>query len=365
MLNISRYPQTNNPSLQAFSAADDLLLDFAGEQAATRGKLYIFHDRFGYLTCHLAERKPCFVSAYKSQEKALQLNLEHNGIAKDDIRLLNPLDDFPAPVDLALVRIPKSLELFRLYLSRIQENSHKDSVVACGFMTKYFSPQMLKTAEMFFEEVSQSRARKKARLLILRKPKAAKNIRLISKLTWQGLELRQYPGVFSSGHVDFATRFLLEHFQVRREEQRILDLASGNGIIALSILKQYEEKQWPKPELHLLDDAYLAVASSKLNLPENHCRFHYDDQLQNLEADYFDLIITNPPFHFEHEVNTEVSMQLFTEAHTRLRPGGRFVLVFNRHLLTYRSLLKRIFSKVNLVADSPKFMVLECVKSDL
>jgi len=359
MLKIKRYPETKNKSLQVFSAADLYLLDFVNKQGLTKGKMALINDRFAFLACHLADSKPYSVIAFKSQEKALRMNFQNNAISLNENLLLSPLDTFGEALDLVLIKIPKSLELFRLYLNQIHLASHEDTIVACGFMTKYFSRQMLIIAEEYFEEVKQSLAWKKSRLLILKKPKPGKKIDLLRTFQWEGLKLQQYLGVFSTDKVDYATQFLLEHIQLKQSEKTILDLASGNGIIAASILKKYNDRKWEPPTLHLMDDFYLAVESSKYNLTNNPCYFHYSDDLNIFEDLSFDLVVSNPPFHFEYEINTEVTMSLFEQVYRVLKHNGRFILVFNRHL-PYNRLLKRIFNHVYVVADSPKFIVIEC-----
>ena len=158
MLRVSRFPETKNKSLQVSSAADDYLLNFLKDNKISKGKLALVNDRFGYLACHTADWNPYSVIAFKSQEKALRMNFKNNDLVLDEKQLVSPLDSFPEKMDLALVRVPKSLELFRLYLNQIQQASHENTQVICGFMTKYFSKQMLKIAEEFFEEVEQSLA---------------------------------------------------------------------------------------------------------------------------------------------------------------------------------------------------------------
>ena len=359
MLKITRYPATKNKSLQVSSAADDYLLNFLKDNEIPKGNLALINDRFGYLACHLADWNPYLVIAFKSQEKALRMNYENNDLVLDEKRFLSPLDSFPEKLDLALLKVPKSLDLFKLYLYQIQQASHESTVVVCAFMTKYFSKQMLKIAEEFFEEVEQSRAWKKSRLLILKKPKQSKEIESLKSFEWQGLELKQYQGVFSADKVDYATQFLLDNIELKKEEQIILDLASGNGIIAASILSKYQAKNWEVRELHLMDDSLLAIESSKLNLPKDKSHFHYTDDLEDFEAKSFDLVVSNPPFHFEYEINMEVTMDFFEQVYTVLKQSGRFILVFNRHL-KYTTLLKRMFSKVDVMVDSPKFVVMEC-----
>jgi len=359
MLQIARYPETKNKSLQVFSAADDYLLNFLKENEIPKGKLALVNDRFGYLACHTADWNPYSVITFKSQEKAFRMNFDNNSLGFDEKQLLSPLDSFPEKLDLALIKVPKSLELFRLYLNQLHQASYENTIVVCGFMTKYFSKQMLKIASEFFEEVEQSLAWKKSRLLIMKKPKPHQEIELLNTFEWQGLTLKQYHGVFSAEKVDYATQFLLDNIELKENEQKILDLAAGNGIIAAAIHQKYQSKGWTLPELHLMDDSFLAVESSKLNLPKEKTHFHYTDDLEDFEEKSFDLVVSNPPFHFEHEINTEVTMNFFEDVYMVLKPGGRFILVFNRHL-KYTILLKRIFSKVDVVVDSPKFVVMEC-----
>jgi 16S rRNA G1207 methylase RsmC len=173
--------------------------------------------------------------------------------------------------------------------------------------------------------------------------------------------LKQYLGVFSANNVDYATQFLLESIPLKADDQLILDLASGNGIIAHSINQSYKEKAWSQPQIHLMDDDFLAVESSKLNLQGDQFVFKFNDNLSIFKEEYFDLIVSNPPFHFEHEVNIELPLSLFEQAQKALKKGGRFILVFNRHL-TYRSQLQKLFNACNIIAENPRFVVLECVK---
>lgn len=88
----------------------------------------------------------------------MQKNLENNFISTDDVEFLNPLADYAEQVDVALIKIPKSLDLFRFFLQHLSKNVKKDSLVVCGFMTKYFSSQMLSIASEYFESVDQGKA---------------------------------------------------------------------------------------------------------------------------------------------------------------------------------------------------------------
>ena len=165
---------------------------------------------------------------------------------------------------------------------------------------------------------------------------------------------KQYYGVFSAKKIDQATLLLIQHLEVRLGHNKILDLACGNGILAHAAFVNK-----PNAEIHLIDDSALAIASSKLNIDSKKACFHYNDTLDNFENNTFDLIISNPPFHFEHETNIEVALDLFKEVKRCLKKGGSFQLVTSNHLNS-KTHLHKLFHKVNIVAQNEKFVVYHC-----
>lgn len=349
---LQRYPKTENKSLQAWSNAELLAIDFIkGRQTS---KIHLFNDRFGVWNVVLQDKNLITVWTYASQQKAIQQNLQFNNFSTD-ISCKTPLDDLES-VDLALLKIPKSLDLFELFLQQINKSASKNTQVVCCFMTKYFSPSYIKIANKYFEDITQTKAWKKARLLVLKKPKQeVVEEKYIRSVKWQEHTLQQYYGVFSSDKIDIGTQFLLEHLKIKEQEQKVLDLASGNGIIAFDIAQKN-----PTIEVTLIDDFNLAIASSKINLQNYNTDFICAENLEQLPKESFDLVVSNPPFHFEHENNIEVSLSLFKEVKNCLKTDGRFVLVANKHL-NYKTHLIKIFSKVDEVASNKKFVIYSCM----
>jgi len=353
-LNLERYPKTNNKSLIAVNAVDEFLLKYCEEN--TFVNCLIYNDRFGALVCPLFNEKPRVVWTYASQMKAIQFNCKLNGLNESELEFVSPLDSLNK-IEAALIKVPKSLELFQFFLQQIHKSSNEDTEVVCGFMTKYFTPKMLEIASQYFDSLKQSKAHKKARLLFLKKPK--KEVKYISELNsiaYSAGELHQYLGVFSADKVDVGTQFLLEDLELNSNELTILDVASGNGVIAKKV-----QVLNPESKVTLVDDFWLAVESSKLNLEKSKSNFICDDNLNQIEDESFDLVLSNPPFHFEFEVNIEVSLSLFKDIHRCLKPEGRFVLVANNHL-NYTTHLLKIFKKVIRLKQNRKFEVLECIK---
>jgi len=359
-MKITRFPITKNKSLQAWNAADELIMEHFQQDNDT--VLAITNDRFGYLSCHLNHLKPISVIAFKSQELAINYNLEENQLSATEDNLVTPFESFPNKAGRAIIKVPKSMELYRLYLEQICENSTDDIEITAAFMTKYFNKQMVEISEEYFEKVEQSKAKKKARLIIMKGKKSFEKRELINSVKINDkLSLKQYYGVFASSKIDIATRYLLENLPLFKSELQIMDLASGNGVIANHINDKYTSKKWQTPQLHLIEDSILALESSKLNLKGDNIHFYYNANMESIEAKSMDMIVSNPPFHFEHEENTEISLNLFRKAHSSLKDGGRFVLVYNRHL-NYNPFLKSIFERTNFIAESNKFVVLECWK---
>ena len=352
---IRRYPETGNRSLRAWNAADEFLLDVLDDESSSTRKMLIVNDRFGFLSTLLHEKEPLSVISYRSQERAHVLNRTENKVPVDDSLWLNPLEQWPKNIEAGVVKIPKSMELFRFYLHKLSQSLTEDGVIYAAFMTRFFTPQMVSIAKEYFENVEQTKAWKKSRVMAMSKKKALPERDFIHQIkTNDGIVLHNYPGVFAARTVDTASRLLLDNLQIPENTQRVLDLASGNGVMAATIMKRF-----PEVQMNLLDDFSLAVESSKLTLESKNCHFHYDNNMDGFEPDYFDLIVSNPPFHFEYETNIEISLSLFKGASRCLKSTGRFQVVANRHL-NYKTHLVKLFGKVDVVAEDDKFVVYVC-----
>ncbi len=338
---LTRYPATEDRALRAWSNAELLALQYLDEQIDEQKlilteQIYTYNDRFGVWSCLLNANRTTPIITHASQKKAIKQNLTKNGYSAELLKNMpthTPLDKLKE-VRLALIKVPNN--------------------------------SVLKIAEKYFEEVEQSQAWKKARLLILKKPRdGVEYPTLINSIDYNDKEYRQYYGVFSAEKIDIGTQFLLEQYDngnlmVKAKELKILDLACGNGVIAGELSCRMTADSLPQATFTLLDDFALAVESAKLNMQGLTAEYICDDGLQSLPDAEFDLVVSNPPFHFEHESNIEVAMSLFAQVSRVLKAGGRFVLVANKHL-NYETHLTEHFKKVFVVATNKKFEVYECV----
>lgn len=352
--NIERHDLSEDKSLKAWSAADEYLLQTFDSLENKPNHVGIYNDRFGFLSFHLNSSSPTVILTNKSQEKAINANLDANNIPLPNFA--NPLSLLENKMDFVLLKTPKSLGLFQLFLEQITQNSSDDVKVVCAFMTRYFSPNLLEIGAEYFEVVEQSKALKKARLLILSKKKEAIKKENITSINYNSQEYKQYLGVFSADHIDYATQFFLDHLEFKSTDQCVLDLASGNGIIGNEIFKKL-----PNAEIHLMDDSFLAVSSAELNIQGENIHHHLNNDLSIFENNTFDLIATNPPFHFEYEINIKVPLELFKGCFRCLKIGGSLQIVANKHL-NYKVHLEPIFRSVQVIAEDKKFIVYKCIK---
>lgn len=356
-IDINRYPATDNNSLKPWNAGEELALKYFSEKDTEDKVLAISNDKFGFTSVALSENNPFTIIDFNSQEKAIKENFSRNNIKVVKSNFVSPLDSLESEIDFGFIKIPKSTDLFRLYLNQIHNSLNNDGEVVCSFMTKNFNKTIVKIAEEFFENVEQSLAWKKSRLLILKGKKEVEEQNLINTLEYSDAKsFKQYSGVFSAKRIDFASQYFINYISVLPSDKKVLDLASGNGILAHAVTEKCDSC-----EIHLMDDSVLAIASSKLNVEGDNLHFHCEDTLDGFDKNSFDLVVSNPPFHFEYENNIEVSLNLFRGVQKIVKTGGRFQLVANIHL-NYKIHLDKIFSAVEVLGQNDKYIVYECVK---
>ena len=159
---------------------------------------------------------------------------------------------------------------------------------------------------------------------------------------------------FAGGKLDEGTSLLLDALEVRVTDVA-LDLGCGGGLIGAHIAEQAR-----KGQVTLVDASLVSVAAARRLLEARglvNAQVLASDGIQEVRAQRFDLVATNPPFHVGGIQTTAIAERFIREAAQVLHPRGRFYLVANR-FLKYETALRANFGMIEEVGGNTRFKVL-------
>ncbi|MEM6160236.1 23S rRNA (guanine(1835)-N(2))-methyltransferase RlmG [Erwinia sp. P6884] len=363
-LTLHRFPQMREESpLQAWDAADEYLLSHIAETPAN-GPTLIFNDTFGALACALFGEELYSISDSFIAHQATRQNLSMNGMDEGDVTLLDslaPLPDSPARV---VIKIPKTLALLEQQLRALRSVVTPQTQVIAAGKAKDIHTSTLQLFERVLGTTKTSLAVKKARLIYCTPtlPALADSPVINSwPLDGTSYQIHNHANVFARSGLDVGARFFLEHLPDGLEGE-IVDLGCGNGVIGLMALEKN-----PAAEVHFLDESWMAVASSEMNVelnrPEDLARSHFgvNNAMAGFPSDRLHAVLCNPPFHQQSALTDHIAWQMFRDARRCLQYGGELRIVGNRHLDYYRK-MKKLFGNCTTVASNQKFVILRSVK---
>lgn len=363
-LTLHRFPQMREESpLQAWDAADEYLLKHL-DDAPVSGPTLIFNDTFGALACALAGEGVYSISDSWLNQQATRQNLALNQLDADDVRLLDSLAPLPASPARVLIKVPKTLALLEQQLRALRKVITPQTQIIAAGKAKDIHTSTLQLFEKVLGPTTTSLAWKKARLIYgtFTNPELADS-EVIADWTLDGTDYRihNHANVFSRTGLDIGARFFLQHLPSDLEGE-IVDLGCGNGVIGLMALEQN-----PLAQVHFVDESYMAVASSRMNITANRsddltrCEFRVNNVLAGYPSDRLHAVLCNPPFHQQNAVTDHIAWQMLRDARRCLQDGGELRIVGNRHLDNYHK-MKKLFGNCTTVASNQKFVVLRSVK---
>jgi len=363
-LTLHRFPQMRDESpLQAWDAADEYLLAQIADTPA-RGATLIFNDTFGALACALVGEELFSISDSWISQQATRQNLLENGMDEGDVHFLDSLAALPASPARVLIKIPKSLALLEQQLRALRDVVKPETQVIAAGKAKDIHTSTLQLFERVLGKTTTSLAVKKARLIYCTPdlPTLGEGAETYSwPLDGTPYQIHNHANVFARSGLDVGARFFMAHLPDNIDGE-IVDLGCGNGVIGLIALEQN-----PTAEVHFVDESWMAVASSRMNVevnrPQDKDRSHFavNNSLAGFPSDRLHAVLCNPPFHQQNTLTDHIAWQMFRDARRCLQYGGELRIVGNRHLDYYRK-MKKLFGNCTTVASNQKFVILRSVK---
>ncbi|MBY5921437.1 methyltransferase [Ferrimonas balearica] len=355
-LRLERFPPQPQDSLQAWDAADELLL---GAHQLPEGTLLVLNDHFGALACGLADRSLCWVNDSFVAHQALEQNLELNQL-EPDLQALKMLDEVDTPIAGVMIKLPRSLRLLTAQLDWLNAHLPEGTPVVIGARQKDMPSSLPDLTRQLLDEVSPSRAVKKARLVYGQLCGRVSGQPTLLDWFCEPVDetISNYPNVYGAKALDIGARLLLAHLP--KAKGQVVDLGCGNGVLSMAMLQAN-----PDAEMVAVDESWDAVRSTNLNLAKvaDSDRFEvvWNDCLSGMDGGQADWVLCNPPFHQQQAVTDHIAWQMFRDAKRVLKKGGRLRIVGNRHL-GYHIKLTRLFGGCTTIASNAKFVVLEAQK---
>lgn len=357
---LKRYPHRKLELLQAWDAADELLLQHLETVSLEGKRILICNDSFGALSSSLIDFAPTvFTDSFVSAE-ATRRNTEHR---------LNPVNqwrELTGKYDWVLIRVPKNMSYFEDLLAQVSAHLHPASKIICAYMVKHQAKTSFDLLEKFIGKTTTSLAQKKARLIFASFERNAVESAFPAEVEIPGFPepFLNHSNLFSREKIDIGSRFFLDHLP-KEEYAVILDLGCANGVIGIRA-----KQQNPHTKVIFTDDSKMALLSAEENWKRhfpsattNSAEFLWTNGFEDGAPNTVELVLCNPPFHQGTARGDFIAGQMFTDAKRVLIPGGRLRVIGNTHL-HYPTVLRKLFGNSEVVASNAKFTIVDAFKSE-
>ena len=171
---------------------------------------------------------------------------------------------------------------------------------------------------------------------------------------------RTEPGMFSHGAIDKGSALLVPHME-KIVFGNVADLGAGWGYLAAQSLKHADRIK----HIDLFEADYEALEAARGNLERLgsplRMTFNWFDVTSEKMTGIYDTVIMNPPFHEGRATEVSLGQTFIAAAASRLKIGGRLLMVANRQL-PYEATLKSLFKNVNVLEDAKCFKIFDAKK---
>ncbi len=359
---LRRWPDVEDPDLQAHDASDALILDQAVE-GRMPAEVVVIGDRHGALTLGALHDGAEHVRVHQDSivgERALDANAAALGMSGFTHHALDA--SLVEGARLVLLQLPRSLDELDEIAELVATHADERVVLVAGGRVKHMSMSMNALLGRSFGSVHASLGWRKSRVLRAmdpRRPGISWPRSRTHEIAGAPLTVVAHGGAFAGTSIDIGAQTLLAHLpevihRVRPDAPEVVDLACGTGVLAAALALA-------RPEIRVLatDASAAAVASARAtaaaNGVEDRVVVRQADGLEQVPDASAPLILLNPPFHIGAAVHTGIAERLIADAGRALAPGGELWCVWNGHL-GYRPLLDRI-GATRQVSRNAKFVV--------
>ena len=168
------------------------------------------------------------------------------------------------------------------------------------------------------------------------------------------------PGMFSHGEIDKGSALLVPHMSGILFG-KVADFGAGWGYLSSQALQHSSKIQ----QIDLYEADFEALEAAKTNLAKINTTiplsYFWHDITSEKITEIYDTVIMNPPFHEGRVTEPGLGQAFIAAAASRLKPGGRLLLVANRQL-PYEITLKQLFRNVIPLGDASGFKIIEARK---
>lgn len=418
---VQRLPLRTKQPLQAWDAADELLLntlaqehpenltDLTNNTDKQTSGLLLINDQFGALATALYQHTPHCWSDSSISHEASEFNLQENFAYQqngEDVDTQNHTLNYKAikstealqgSYSVVLIKIPKTLALLEQQLSTLSLHISADTLIIAAGMTKHIHNSTLALFEKYIGTTKTSRATKKARLIFSQYDKSQNDLDKQSPLIESryfceqlNAELISYANGFSRERLDIGARAMLQALEknVVPNANNIADLCAGNGVLGLYALKKLiaQKAFTGEPEsnntegshskndnltMSFIDESYMAIAAAQSNFDsltqteiDSNIQGYFiaQDGIRAKKQNRYDWIICNPPFHIGTSTDTSVAKRMLQQSFQALQVNGQLWVVANRHL-DYADTIQDLFKNHQILLSNSKFIVISAVKN--